>query len=365
MKRSDGAGRSRRLIAGALIALAAFGAGWALLWRAGLHREDAADQRSDREHPIVTAPRIVEQGGRRVIRLDATALQRAAIRTEAVQRGAQPESVRALGTVIDLQPLVELSASARATAAQLAAAQAKLAASRAEYERARRLFDDQQNVSAAQLQSAQAAFEADQSALAAHQAQVDANRASARLGWGPSLADALVATDPRERALADDLLARRLLLLQVTLGSDPANERAPPEGRVLLDRREGPSIRLLGPAARADARLAGRSFLYRTAPDPALLAGSNVAVRLATGRTIDAARIPASALVWWQGRAWIFVRTAAGDFERREIPVERVRDGSTLLADLDNGTAVVVQGAQVLLSEELRAENSSTDVGGR
>ena len=33
--------------------------------------------------------------------------------------------------------------------------------------------------------------------------------------------------------------------------------------------------------------------------------------------------------------------------------------------DLDTGTEVVVQGAQVLLSEELRAENFSTDVGGR
>jgi len=35
------------------------------------------------------------------------------------------------------------------------------------------------------------------------------------------------------------------------------------------------------------------------------------------------------------------------------------------VADLDAGTEVVVQGAQVLLSEELRAENFSTDVGGR
>jgi len=87
-------------------------------------------------------------------------------------------------------------------------------------------------------------------------------------------------------------------------------------------------------------------------------------VRLATGRSVEAASIPASALVWWQGRAWVFIRAAGGDFERREVPVERL-DAGSLQANLAAGTEVVVQGAQALLSEELRAENYSTDVGGR
>ena len=86
-------------------------------------------------------------------------------------------------------------------------------------------------------------------------------------------------------------------------------------------------------------------------------------MRLATGRSVEAASIPASALVWWQGRAWVFIRAAGGDFERREVPVERLDAGS--LQAVAAGTEVVVQGAQALLSEELRAENYSTDVGGR
>jgi len=228
-----------------------------------------------------------------------------------------------------------------------------------------RLFEDQQNVSAAQLQTSRAAFLADQSALAAAQAQLEADRASARLTWGPLLAGALTASDADASALASDLLARRQVLLQVTLPSDLPGERPPERGRVLLEGREGPEIRLLAPAAHADPRIAGRGFVYRAPPDAALSPGANVAVLLATGRSVEAARLPPSALVWWQGRAWMFVRTRAGDFERREVQIDRARDASGPRVDLDTGTEVVVQGAQVLLSEELRAENSSTDVGGR
>jgi hypothetical protein len=364
MKQSTGSQRARRLVVAAvLIAAAALGSS-AWVWQTGAQRESQTDQRADREHPIVTAPRVAQKDGRAVVRLDPTALQRAGVRTEKLRRGAQPETIRAFATVTDLQALAQLSASTQAAAAQLAIAQAKIAASRAEYERARRLFDDQQNVSAAQLQSSQAAFAADQAALAAAQAQLDASRASARLDWGAQLADALSASDPQQRALVEDLLARRELLLQVVL-PELGDVHAPSQGQVLLDGRVGPPIRLVSPATRADPRLAGRSFFYRTRPDPALVAGVTIAVQLETGRRVQAASVPASALVWWQGRAWVFVRNEAGDFERHEVPADRAADSSTLLADLASGTEVVVQGAQVLLSEELRAGSFSTDVGGR
>jgi hypothetical protein len=324
-----------------------------------------ADDRADREHPIVTPPRIALQDGRSVIRLDAAAAQRAAIRTEVVHRSAQPETVRAFATVPDLQPLAQLSASLRAAAAQLKSAQAKLDASRTEYERERQLFDDEKSVSAAHLQSAQAAFLVDRAGLEAARDEVDAILASARLGWGAVLAGALAASDPAGRALADDLVKRRQILLQVALPSPWTGAGPPAQGRVLLDGGDGPLIRFLSEAAHADPHLAGRSLLYRVAPDPALLPGANVTVRLPTGRSVEAAPVPASAVVWWQGQAWVFVRTHSGDFERRQIAFDRASDASGLLADLEDGSDVVVQGAQVLLSEELRAENFSTDVGGR
>jgi hypothetical protein len=365
MKWLAGSQRVRHvIIGGALIAAVALGAS-AWVWQGTAQRQSGSDGQADREHPIVTAPRTARQDGRTVVRLDPTALQRAGIRTEKLQRAAQPDTIGAFATVTDLQPLAQLSAAMQTAQAQLAIAQAKLAASRAQYDRARKLFEDQQNVSAAQVQSSQAAFAADQAALTAAQAQVEASRTSARLDWGVELADALSASDPSRRALVEDLLARRELLLEVVLPPDVGGARAPTQGQVMLDARRAQPIRLVSPAVRADPHLTGRSYFYRTLPDPALLPGATFAVQLETGRRVELASVPASALVWWQGRAWIFVRNEAGDFERREVPADRAADSSTLLADLASGTEVVVQGAQVLLSEELRAENFSTDVGGR
>jgi hypothetical protein len=365
MKWPAGSQRARRLIiGGALIAAVALGSS-AWVWQGAGQRDSGSGGQADREHPIVTAPRIAHQDGRTVVRLDPTALQRAGIRTEKLQRKTQADTMGAFATVTDLQSLAQLSASMQTAQAQLAIAQAKLTASRAEYDRARRLFEDQQNVSAAQVQSSQAAFAADQASLTAAQAQVEASRASARLDWGVELTDALAASDPNRRALVENLLARRELLLEVVLPSDAAGARAPTQGQVMLDDRRAQTIRLVSPAVRADPRLTGRSYFYRTRPDAALLPGATFAVQLETGRHVELASVPASALVWWQGRAWIFVRNEAGDFERREVPADRAADPSTLLADLASGTEVVVQGAQVLLSEELRAENFSTDVGGR
>lgn len=327
-----------------------------------------SDERADREHPIVTSARIVVQGGRTAVHLDDAALQRAGIRVEPVHRRAQPEAIRAFATVEDLEPLAQSVAVLRAARTQLESARARLAASHAEYERERQLFEDQRNVSAAHAEAAQAAFLADQAAVQAAQGQIDATLAQARLGWGPVMAGALEASDSRPSPLLQDLLDRRQLLLQVAL---PAgwSSAAPPQGWVVLDGSDGDSQRhsmlLISVAARADPRLAGRSFLYRTAPDPSLQAGAGAVVRLPTGRNVEGARLPSSALVWWEGRAWIFVRDAAGDFERREIGFDRASEPGELLADLEDGAPVVVQGAQVLLSEELRAENFSTDVGGR
>jgi hypothetical protein len=365
MRWSAGPRRARHVIIGAaLIAAVVLGAS-AWVWQGAAQRESGSEGQADREHPIVTAPRIARQDGRTLVRLDPTAFRRAGIRTEKLERAAQPETIDAFATVTDLRSLAELSASMQAAQAQLAIAQAKLAASRAQYDRARRLFEDQQNVSAAQVQSSQAAFAADEAALTAASAQVEASRASARLDWGAELADALSTSDPPRRALVEDLLARRELLLEVVLPPDAAGAQVLMQGQVKLDDRRAQPIRLVSPAARADPRFTGRSFLYRTRPDPALLPGTTFAVQLETGRRVEAASVPVSALVWWQGRAWIFVRNEAGDFERHEVPADRAADSSTLLADLASGTEVMVQGAQVLLSEELRAENFSTDVGGR
>jgi len=66
--------------------------------------------------------------------------------------------------------------------------------------------------------------------------------------------------------------------------------------------------------------------------------------------------VPAAAIVWLQGRAWVYVEKAPGQFVRREVPAEMpLAEGWFVAKNLTAGERVVVQGAQILLSEEGRA----------
>jgi hypothetical protein len=75
------------------------------------------------------------------------------------------------------------------------------------------------------------------------------------------------------------------------------------------------------------------------------------------GQTTDAVTIPASAILYHQGRALVYVELNPGRFERREIQLLG-RDGATAYVSrgVRSGERVVTQHAQVLLSEEFRGD---------
>jgi multidrug efflux pump subunit AcrA (membrane-fusion protein) len=77
------------------------------------------------------------------------------------------------------------------------------------------------------------------------------------------------------------------------------------------------------------------------------------------GENEDGLIVPASALVRHEGATFIF--TAKGDdlFSRTEIELERPMDQGWLVkGEVKPGEKIVITGAQQLLSEELKAQNS-------
>jgi hypothetical protein len=59
--------------------------------------------------------------------------------------------------------------------------------------------------------------------------------------------------------------------------------------------------------------------------------------------------------VWWQGRAWGWFRTGPDSFARRQLATAvPAKDGGYLVTALPDKTEIVVGGAQMLLSEEVR-----------
>ncbi len=75
------------------------------------------------------------------------------------------------------------------------------------------------------------------------------------------------------------------------------------------------------------------------------------------GKYTPSAVIPDSAVVWLDGRAWAYVQKGRERFIRQEVSTNHpVGKGWFVTKNFQAGDYVVVQGAQLLLSEEFRAQ---------
>lgn len=133
-----------------------------------------------------------------------------------------------------------------------------------------------------------------------------------------------------------------------------------PPATVALATDDGPRVRanLIGPALEADPVTRRPAFLYRAERSWAgSRPGAPVVASYGGGFAATAGvRVPAAAVVQWNGFAWVYQETAPGRYTRRRIETDRPLDSAWFVADvLQPGDGVVVRGAQALLSEEFRA----------
>lgn len=325
----------------------------AVIWAIGAARTEAGAE-ADRERPAATPLRVFTDDGQTVLRIDAATLARSGIVIAPLAANNSAATVPVFATVVDTTRLTDLANAWAVGAAQLSAARARAEASRASLARTRLLYADAQNASLAQLQAAQAAYVADQAGANAAQTQATTALASARQEFGPALTPG--------SALVDAIVSRRSLLLQVALPPDAG----PPPQTLVVEGDGGvrTSARLIGAAARADPRVPGRGAYYVVPGSSGLVPGMSVTAQLATGGPAQGTTVPASAVVSWQGRNWIYRRQGDGAFTRIAISTDR-RDGAGnyIVHDPGPGTPVATRGAQLLLSEELRSQTSTESDG--
>lgn len=267
---------------------------------------------------------------------------------------APVSSVTGYGSVLNAGGLTELTG--RYLDAQSAAqtAEAKLAVSRAAYYRAKTLHQDQQNISTAQLQDAEGAFKMDKAALAAAQSHLSNVVASAKQDWGSEIGQALIDQAP----LITDLIERHDYLIMVTLppgetiGTPPASLTTRINGGAEI------SLNFLSPATSTDPKLQGLTYFYEARAQSGLLPGLHLAAsQSAPADNSQMVIVPEAAVVWLQGKAWIYMRSGPATFERREIsPSRAAPNGGYAVTDLTPDAEIVVRGAQMLLSEEFRAQ---------
>jgi len=335
-----------------------------LLWRllvvvlvsglgVGLQGRTERAVEAEQERPIKAPQRVSLVNGEPVITLDLATQRNSGIATVILSKAPHQAQVQAYGMVIDLQQLTDLSNSYANAKAQLGTVQAKLNASRADYERSQKLYENRQLISAAQLQSAEAAFRVDEANLTAAQSLVQTLAATAQQTWGVVLGRAVVDGAP----MLSNLVERREILIQVTLAPGESVSQPPMAALVQADNGLRTNARFVSLAPKTDPRIQGISFLYIAPAQSGLLPGMNILAFLSSGNMVDGTNVPASTIVWWQGRAWIYVRTGSETFVRREIATDTpAPTGGYVVKGLPDNAEVVAQGAQMLLSEEFRSQ---------
>ena len=272
---------------------------------------------AERERPVNVPQRVSVVNGETVIALDAATQQRAGIGLASLHNSLQHQQLRAYGVVVDPQMLSDLRNSYVSAQAQVQTAQAKLTQSKIAFERAQRLIAAGA-ISAADRDAAEATFRADQASVSSTQSQLATVAASARQSWGQILGEMIVEGAPTHMALVN----RQALLIQATL--PPGEKLSPPpsQGLARQDKGSAISLQFLSDASKTDTRIQGMSFFYTGPNNAGLLPGMNVLVLLPSQTMTSGAVVPGSSIVWWQGRKWIYLRTAATRFVRHEVTAD-------------------------------------------
>jgi hypothetical protein len=218
------------------------------------------------------------------------------------------------------------------------------------------LYRDDRNVSEQVYRSAEARFRSELARLAAADQGAAGIRDAMRNAWGETIAG--WAADPDSRVM-QSLLRQSAFLVQVVLPFDlaPANARS----RV----RVAPAVaggmlhpaRFVSDSPQIDPAFPGQTAFYLV-DGAGFRAGMRLTARIGTGGVaVDGVIVPAEAVVWHAGKAWAYVKEDEQTFARHEVSTRRELDGGWFNAQgFGMDDEVVVSGAQLLLSEEMKSQ---------
>ncbi len=303
----------------------------------------------EEEHETPAVPASAQAG---TVTVSREMLKNAGIETAAPKPYVYREQTHAYAAAQGVGDLINLRKNYLDASGGVEKAEAALEATRGEYERMKKLYGEK-NVSLKDYQAARAAFRMDTADLALAKGDLRAIETGSNQRFGRALAGgARNETKPFLR-----LETRRDVLLQVTLPQG-YNASAPPSGlRIIAPSGKAVTARFISRAPATNPQIQGMSFFYAASAKTGLLPGMSASAVFPTGPRASGLLVPASAVVWWQGRAWAYVKTAPDTFTRREVSTEYpVSGGWFVSGGFSPEDEVVVKGAQTLLSQEFLAK---------
>lgn len=298
--------------------------------------------------------RVVTRNGTAVVALDPLTQAQNGIRVDMLPIKNYHPRTEAYGIVMDIQPLLDLRIRIIAAKESLEGARARESASRKEYERLERLARKDGNVSRKAMEAGEALWKSGQARRTGARDTLVRLQGMARIEWGKVLGGWAATGDPG--ALADLLDGRKVLLL-VTIPPEVAM-KAPPPRIFVQSGGAGPETdaRLVSAAPRTDPLVQGATYFYRMASGEVRI-GMRLSVGIPSpGGTLRGVFLPDSAVVWYAGRPWAYIAMDAGHFRRQGLAGADRFQKRWFATGFGIHPRVVVEGAQLLLSQELQPE---------
>lgn len=292
---------------------------------------------------------ISVENGQTVLTLDSPTQSRLGLEIATLAQIVTRRQMTLPATVLSTEDLATARNGYLVAQAQVQKSRIEARVANQEYARLRTLFEENQNISQRSLQAAQGTAQANEADVNASEQQVNLQASMVRQAWGSVVAMWVSTSSPELQSIFN----QRELLVQVTMPS--TSTLAPPKGLwIEISGSERTEATFVSPLPRVDPRIQGKSFLYLVHARSGLAPGANVLADFSIGKEMRGVIVPASGVVWSEGRAWVYQKTAPGRFTRRAVATDTpVEKGFFVATGLSPNDKIVTQGAQTLLSEEL------------
>jgi hypothetical protein len=312
------------------------------------NRVDKGDEHSETQ-PKKGPAQITVENGLTLITLDTSTQTRLGLTVAALASTITRAQATFPAVVLSVQDLATFRNVYVASQAQLQKTHVQADVAGEEYTRLKTLFGENQNISEKSLQSAEGTLQSDEVDVRAGEQQLSLQESEVQQEWG----DVVTKWATEGSAQLQRVLDQRELLVQMTI---PSGTSFGAPKTISLETPGGSRTQasFVSPFPRVDPRIQGRSFLYLASAQPGLSPGLNLVAHLSVGSQLKGVVIPTSAVVWSEGKAWVYAQVSSDGFARRPVPTDVPVDNGFFAGEgFSTGDKVVISGAQALLSEEM------------
>lgn len=309
-----------------------------------LERDDKAE--------ITSTTSTQKVNGESIVSLSVRTQTQSGILSAPLLAASHHADTSGFATVLSMDGLIELRTRYLAATSEANVIRATITNDKTELDRLTALNKDDHNISDRAVAAALSIVKSNQAKIEAAEATASSLRDTMRQQWGETLAD--WATSGNQTF--SHLLNHDEVLLQISLPSE----------RSISDFQSSIAVSQLGGKAKptsayfvsnaptTDTAMQGKTYFYRAKAEN-LRSGMRLRTELnLNGKANTGIIVPNSAVVWYSGQAWVYLKVREDQFVRRPVNTDTEVDGGWFnQSSLQPGNEVVIAGAQLLLSEEL------------